>query len=58
MEAYLIFDIGKTNKKAILYNPDFEILEESSMHVAEIQDDDGFPDAMTDEGQRLGFGGN
>jgi sugar (pentulose or hexulose) kinase len=43
MEAYLIFDIGKTNKKAILYNPDFEILEESSMHVAEIQDDDGFP---------------
>jgi len=43
MKAYLIFDIGKTNKKAILYSPNFEILEEKSVHFNEITDEDGFP---------------
>lgn len=38
-----IFDIGKTNKKLLLFNEQFEIVHEEEMKFAEITDDDGFP---------------
>jgi len=37
-----IYDIGKTNKKLILFNDDFKIVSEIEEKFAEIQDDDGF----------------
>ncbi len=37
-----IFDIGKTNKKIILFNEDFKIVSEIEEKFAEILDDDGF----------------
>ncbi|HNW57241.1 MAG TPA: FGGY family carbohydrate kinase [Bacteroidales bacterium] len=37
-----IFDIGKTNKKIILFNEDFKIVSENEQKFAEIMDDDGF----------------
>jgi sugar (pentulose or hexulose) kinase len=37
-----IYDIGKTNKKIILFNEDFKIVSEIEEKFAEIQDDDGF----------------
>ncbi|MFT4092647.1 MAG: FGGY family carbohydrate kinase [Niabella sp.] len=37
-----IFDIGKTNKKFFLFNEDYKIVEEVSVHFEEIQDEDGF----------------
>ena len=37
-----IYDIGKTNKKIILFNEDFRIVSEIEEKFAEILDDDGF----------------
>ncbi len=37
-----IFDIGKTNKKLLLFNPDLRIVSETEQRFAEIRDDDGF----------------
>lgn len=37
-----IFDIGKTNKKIVLFNEDFKILSEIEQKFAEVKDDDGF----------------
>ena len=37
-----IYDIGKTNKKIILFNEDFKIVSEIEEKFAEIHDDDGF----------------
>jgi sugar (pentulose or hexulose) kinase len=37
-----IYDIGKTNKKIILFNEDFKIVSEAEEKFAEVQDDDGF----------------
>jgi sugar (pentulose or hexulose) kinase len=37
-----IYDIGKTNKKIILFNEDFKIVSEIEEKFAEILDDDGF----------------
>ena len=37
-----IFDIGKTNKKLLLFNPDLKVVSESEQRFAEIRDDDGF----------------
>ena len=37
-----IYDIGKTNKKIILFNEDFKIVSEIEEKFAEVQDDDGF----------------
>ena len=37
-----IFDIGKTNKKLILFNPDLKVVSETEQRFAEIKDDDGF----------------
>jgi sugar (pentulose or hexulose) kinase len=37
-----IFDIGKTNKKLILFNEEFHVVYESEQKFPEILDDDGF----------------
>jgi sugar (pentulose or hexulose) kinase len=37
-----IFDIGKTNKKLILFNTDLKVVSETEQKFAEILDDDGF----------------
>jgi sugar (pentulose or hexulose) kinase len=39
----LIFDIGKTTKKVLLFDNNFNTLEEQTKSFPEIQDDDGFP---------------
>jgi len=39
----LIFDIGKTNKKALLFNEDYEVVYEENVQFPEILDEDGFP---------------
>lgn len=41
--ASLIFDIGKTAKKALLFDASFHVLEEAVEHFTEIPDEDGFP---------------
>ncbi len=41
-EAILVFDIGKTNKKILLFNRSMEIIHESEEIFPEIKDDDGF----------------
>ena len=37
-----IFDIGKTNKKLILFNEDLRVVSETEQKFVEIPDDDGF----------------
>jgi len=39
----LIFDIGKTTKKALVFDKAFHVLEEQTENFREISDDDGFP---------------
>ncbi|MFN8340414.1 MAG: FGGY family carbohydrate kinase [Cyclobacteriaceae bacterium] len=39
----VIFDVGKTNKKILLYNSSFEVVSEKSAHLGEITDEDGDP---------------
>ena len=39
----LIFDIGKTTKKIIVFDNDFHVVEEQTVHFTEIIDDEGFP---------------
>jgi len=39
----LIFDIGKTTKKIIIFDNDFHVVEEQTVHFTEIKDDEGFP---------------
>ena len=39
----LIFDIGKTTKKIVVFDNDFHVLEEQTDQFAEIMDDEGFP---------------
>ena len=39
----LIFDIGKTNKKILLFNEQYELAHEESTRFPEILDEDGFP---------------
>lgn len=39
----LIFDIGKTTKKALIFDKAFHVLEEQTENFKEIIDDDGFP---------------
>lgn len=47
----LIFDIGKTNKKLLLFDSNFSIVYEKSIQLNEITDQDGYPcedlDALT-----------
>lgn len=40
--AIAIFDIGKTNKKLTLFDPDYHVLYEDDRQFQEIEDDDGF----------------
>ncbi len=51
IKCILIFDIGKTNKKCILFDEFYRIVFEESIHLAEIKDEDGFEcenlDALT-----------
>ena len=37
-----IFDIGKTNKKLLLFNNEFKVVSEDEQRFAQIMDDDGF----------------
>jgi sugar (pentulose or hexulose) kinase len=37
-----IFDIGKTNKKILLFNNDLKVISETEVKFTEIKDDDGF----------------
>lgn len=39
----LVFDIGKTNKKWVLFDEDLRVLADCSVQMAEIRDEDGFP---------------
>lgn len=41
-DVILVFDIGKTNKKVLLFGPDLKILHEEETVFPEIADDDGF----------------
>lgn len=43
MNGILIFDIGKTNKKAFVFDEDYAILWEKSVLLEEIADEDGDP---------------
>ncbi|MEI8110975.1 MAG: FGGY family carbohydrate kinase [Chitinophagia bacterium] len=51
-EVLVIFDIGKTNKKLLLFNSEYEVVLEDSIQISELNDEDGFPcediDALTD----------
>ncbi len=40
--VFAIFDIGKTNKKLLLFNEELQVVSESEQKFAEITDDDGF----------------
>lgn len=39
----LVFDIGKTTKKALIFDGSFNVVEEKTTTFPEIADDDGFP---------------
>ena len=39
----LILDIGKTNKKCLVFDPDYRIVFEKSIQLPETTDEDGFP---------------
>jgi sugar (pentulose or hexulose) kinase len=41
-QVFAIFDIGKTNKKLLLFNSDLKVVSETEQRFAEIKDDDGF----------------
>jgi L-fuculokinase len=41
MEACLIFDIGKTNKKAFVFSQNYEVLWQETIQIEEILDEDG-----------------
>jgi L-fuculokinase len=41
--AILVFDIGKTAKKVLVFDRLFHVLEETVVHFAEVKDADGFP---------------
>lgn len=43
MQVKAVFDIGKTNKKFILFDEQYEIVFEQQITIDEIEDDDGDP---------------
>ncbi|HEY2720986.1 MAG TPA: FGGY family carbohydrate kinase [Chitinophagaceae bacterium] len=43
LPVIVIFDVGKTNKKVLLYDEQYMLLEEESIQLAETVDEDGFP---------------
>ncbi|MEM9672520.1 MAG: FGGY-family carbohydrate kinase [Cyclobacteriaceae bacterium] len=38
-----IYDIGKTNKKLLLYDREYQIVHKDQIYIPEIEDDDGYP---------------
>ncbi|HSB94591.1 MAG TPA: FGGY family carbohydrate kinase, partial [Flavitalea sp.] len=38
-----IFDIGKTNKKRLLFNQQYDVIAEETIQFEEVTDEDGFP---------------
>ena len=42
-DVTLIFDIGKTTKKVLLFDHQFHVVEEQTERLPEVPDDDGFP---------------
>ena len=51
LPVILIFDVGKTNKKVLVFDEQYKLLHEESVQLDEIKDGDGFPcedvDALT-----------
>lgn len=43
MKVTAVFDIGRTNKKYVLFNEKYEIVHEFSEYLPETVDEDGFP---------------
>jgi L-fuculokinase len=43
MKTIAIFDIGKTNKKLLLFDDDYRVVYEKSVQLPETKDEDGFP---------------
>ena len=41
--AIAIFDIGKTNKKLLIFDESYQVLREESVQFKESEDEDGFP---------------
>jgi len=39
----VIFDVGKTNKKVLLFDEQYKLLQEESINLQETTDEDGFP---------------
>jgi len=37
-----IFDVGKTNKKLLLFNEQYKVVHEESLQLEETKDEDGF----------------
>ena len=42
-EVTLVFDIGKTNKKLLLFDNELQVVHQTSIELPEIMDDDGYP---------------
>ena len=42
-DVIAIFDIGKTNKKLLLFDEDFQVVHSESVQLDEVKDEDGFP---------------
>ena len=40
-DCCLVFDVGKTNQKYFLFDPDFKILKRERIKVQKIKDEDG-----------------
>ena len=38
-----VVDVGKTNKKLLVFDPELNVLQEESINLPEIKDEDGFP---------------
>ncbi|OHX63909.1 FGGY-family carbohydrate kinase [Flammeovirga pacifica] len=42
-EAIAVFDIGKTNKKLLVYDQQLQLIDHKEINLREIADEDGFP---------------
>jgi sugar (pentulose or hexulose) kinase len=42
-EVILIFDVGKTNKKVLLFNRNLKVVHQEELRFEEVVDDEGFP---------------
>jgi sugar (pentulose or hexulose) kinase len=43
LSVILIFDVGKTNKKILLFDEQYKLVHEESKQFDEVKDEDGFP---------------